>query len=848
MSCENCNSEQDIIVVEILAGAPGAFGGPQGVQGATGSTGQQGPSGVPSTVAGPRGNTGATGPVGGSGVAGPSGATGPQGDQGATGPSGESIVGATGPSGAQGGRGDTGEQGATGSVGASGLSVTGPSGPQGPKGDTGERGGTGPAGASGLSVTGPAGPSGQQGATGATGTPGATGQSITGPSGTRGSTGERGATGSTGPQGPSGLAITGPKGDTGISLQGPKGDTGQQGPVGASGLTIAGATGATGAAFTGATGSRGATGSTGPVGASGLSIVGNTGASGVKGDTGLQGPQGATGVAGQSIVGATGSSGLQGPSGVSITGATGPAGATGASGQSDRYATTSSTSMSVTTGTKTLTVETNLSWTNLQPVVIANEAGTVKMQGSVSGYTKATGVMIANITSVTGTGSFSAWQVNLDGIAGVAGETGPQGATGATGPASTVEGPSGATGATGPVSTVSGPSGATGPSGVQGIQGVQGDTGATGPVSTVPGPTGATGPQGDAGAGINIKAPVRAATTLPLDATSENNHQSLIAVNAGALVVDNISLQVDDEVLIKDQIDARQNGIYVVVDSGGVTPWHLDRRGDSNSNPEINLGDAVSVSSGLINEATSWYLITSENINLGTTPLVWAIYSKVGATGATGPHGATGAAFTGATGATGAQGPSGIAVPGLSTAVQYIGTGEQTVFSNLGTAYPAEAYLVTIDGVLQNPKLAAQAYTIEPGFDGSIVFSIAPANGAEIIVRLVYGAIGATGPTLSEIPQITEVSSFTVGVIHKGVLTLCENQFANITITLPDSSSIAVGSQYMFVRTGAGAVQFAATSPATILTTQGTTLYAVGSVAAVTKLSSTVWLLTGDLE
>ncbi len=322
----------------------------------------------------------------------------------------------------------------------------------------------------------------------------------------------------------------------------------------------------------------------------------------------------------------------------------------------------------------------------------------------------------------------------------------------------------------------------------------------------------------------------------------------MIAVNAGALVVDNIALQVDDEVLIKDQIDARQNGIYVVVDSGGVTPWHLDRRGDSNSNPEINLGDAVSVSSGLVNEATSWYLITTGNINLGTTPLVWAIYSKVGATGATGLQGATGAAFTGATGATGAQGPSGIAVPGLSTAVQYIGTGEQTVFSNLGTAYPAEAYLVTIDGVLQNPKLAAQAYTIESGFDGSIVFSIAPANGAEIIVRLVYGAIGATGPTLSEIPQITEALSFTVGVIHKGVLTLCENQFANITVTLPDSSSIAVGSQYMFVRTGAGAVQFAATSPATILTTQGTTLYAVGSVAAVTKLSSTVWLLTGDLE
>jgi hypothetical protein len=503
--------------------------------------------------------------------------------------------------------------------------------------------------------------------------------------------------------------------------------------------------------------------------------------------------------------------------------------------------------MSVATGTKTFTVEQNLSWTNSQPVVIANDGATAKMQGTVSGYTKATGVMIVNVISVTGTGTFAAWQVNLDGIAGVAGETGPQGATGATGPASTVSGPSGATGATGPISTVSGPSGATGPSGLQGLQGVSGDTGATGPVSTTPGATGATGPQGEAGAGINIKAPVRAATTISLNATSENNHQSLIAVNPGALIIDNISVEVDDEVLIKDQEDARQNGIYVVVDSGGATPFHLHRRGDSNSNPEINLGDAVSVSSGLENAATSWYLITQGNINLGTTPLNWAIYSKVGATGATGQTGATGAAFTGATGATGAQGPSGIAVPGLSTAVQYIGTGSQLVFSDLGTSYAAEAYLVTIDGVLQNPNLAAQAYTIEPGLNGTIVFSVAPANGAEIIVRLVYGAIGATGPAIGIIPQLTEGFSFTVGSIHLGVLTVCENT-SSMTVTLPNSGSIATGSQYMFVRTGAGVVQFAATSPTTILSVQGQTLYGVGSVAVATKLSSTAWLLTGDLE
>ena len=810
--CQNCNSEQDIIVVEILEGAPGAFGGPQGVQGATGSTGQQGPSGIPSSVAGPRGNTGATGPVGGSGVAGPSGATGPQGDQGATGPSGESIVGATGPSGAQGGRGDTGERGETGPIGESGLSVTGPSGPQGAKGDTGERGGTGPIGESGLSITGPAGPSGDAGPTGATGTPGATGQSITGPSGERGSTGERGATGSTGLQGPSGISVTGATGATGAAFTGPKGDTGSAGPTGASGQSIVGSTGATGLAFTGATGSRGATGSTGP-----------------------QGPSG------QSVVGATGSSGIQGPSG--IQGATGASGPTGASGQSDRYATTSSTLLSVATGTKTLTVETNLSWTNLQPVVIANEAGTVKMQGSVSGYTKATGVMIADITSVTGTGTFSAWQVNLDGIAGVAGETGPQGATGSTGPASTISGPSGATGATGPASTVSGPSGATGPSGPQGGQG---DTGATGPVSTVPGPSGATGPSGEPGSGINIKAPVRAATTIALDAAADSNHQSLTANSEGTLFIDGFFMAADDEVLIKDQVDARQNGIYIVVSAGSEsTFWHLDRRGDSNANAEIKTGDAVSISSGIVNEGNSWYLVTAGNINIGTTALVWALYSKTGATGSTGPQGTRGS--TGPSGAQGPIGATGVPNPGLSEFWEFIGDGTQTLFTGISSGgVSPSSYIVTIDGVVQNPN-GTTGYTLFIAETTAIEFTNAPANGAEIIVRLVYGAVGATGPELSVVPINYFTANFSPTSNIMGQLNVCQNNSA-ITITVgTNSSDVPNGAQFLFLRNTTSEVAFVAATGFTLIAPQGTTLYRNGSLATLMRLDALNWVLNGDL-
>ena len=214
-----------------------------------------------------------------------------------------------------------------------------------------------------------------------------------------------GATGSTGPQGPSGLAST---------VAGPQGDTGVQGPSGVPSTV---------------SGPQGATGATGPT----STVSGPQGATGATGaDSTVAGPQGATGV-------------------------TGPAGV------SDKYYGTSTTTLSVGNGTKTLTTQAGLSYSLGQPITIAYTGNGEHMHGVVVSYNQTTGVLVANISQHTGNGTWSNWVVNLEGVAGVAG------ATGATGPASTVSGPQGATGATGAVSTVSGP---------------QGSTGATGPVAT----------------------------------------------------------------------------------------------------------------------------------------------------------------------------------------------------------------------------------------------------------------------------------------------------------------------------------------------------------------------------
>lgn len=310
--------------------------------------------------------------------------------------------------------------------------------------------------------------------------------------------GSTGATGATGPQGPAGtnsVGATGPIGSTGATGAGATGATGVAGPTGSTGLT--GPTGPQGPA-----GDAGSIGSTGPIGATGLTGAGTTGATGEIGPTG---PAGSTGV--------TGATGIAG-----TDGATGATGATGLPG--DRYQTTSSNTLSIATGNVSLTVGTGLSYSIAQDAIIAYDINN-HMVGMVESYDPLTGALVINVATIVGTGSYSTWDVNLNGAQGAVGDTGATGATGigSTG-ATGIAGPSGATGLAGPTG-LTGSTGATGLQGSTGPQGPAGDTGgvgATGPIGAtgagatgvagptgptgatgVAGPTGATGPQGPQG-------------------------------------------------------------------------------------------------------------------------------------------------------------------------------------------------------------------------------------------------------------------------------------------------------------------------------------------------------------
>jgi hypothetical protein len=163
---------------------------------------------------------------------------------------------------------------------------------------------------------------------------------------------------------------------------------------------------------------------------------------------GEQGPQGATGPQGvQGSQGPTGLTGAQGPTGA--TGPTGPQGPTGLNGQpGDKYHTTSNSTLTIAaSGTITaITNDLGLDYSTAQTVILAYDLSN-HMHGEVVSYNQSTGALVVDLKHKDGSGTYSSWEINLQGAVGIAGPQGPTGATGATG----AQGPQGIQGNTGVV-------------------------------------------------------------------------------------------------------------------------------------------------------------------------------------------------------------------------------------------------------------------------------------------------------------------------------------------------------------------------------------------------------------
>jgi hypothetical protein len=135
-----------------------------------------------------------------------------------------------------------------------------------------------------------------------------------------------------------------------------------------------------------------------------------------------------------------------------------------------------------------------------------------------------------------------------------------------------------------------------------------------------------------ASASIHYHEPVRVEAPTALNATYSNGTAGVGATltNAGtqaAIVIDGITLSLNDRVLVYNQSNAAHNGVYVVSNVGSAsTNWVLTRSTDTNSYApsepnSLGTGDAFFVKEGNTGAGELYVMNTSGEIVFGTTAI-----------------------------------------------------------------------------------------------------------------------------------------------------------------------------------------------------------------------------------
>ena len=139
----------------------------------------------------------------------------------------------------------------------------------------------------------------------------------------------------------------------------------------------------------------------------------------------------------------------------------------------------------------------------------------------------------------------------------------------------------------------------------------------------------------DVAQGLNIHAASYAATTANLNATYSNGSSGVGATltNAGtqaAFSTDGVSPAQDARILVKNQTNTFENGIYTLTTVGsGSTNWVLTRATDFDTAAEIAGGDFTFVDAGSTLANTGWVNV-DEVTTVGTDPIVFQQFSGAG--------------------------------------------------------------------------------------------------------------------------------------------------------------------------------------------------------------------------
>jgi len=324
-------------------------------------------------------------------------------------------------------------------------------------------------------------------------------------------------------------------------------------------------------------------------------------------------------------------------------------------------------------------------------------------------------------------------------------------------------------------------------------------------------------------AGINFHESVHAASVTNLAVIYNNGTNGVGATltadtNRAFAVLDGETVVLGERVLIKNQTDAKQNGIYTLTTVGSVSaPWVLTRATDADNNPtgEMKTGDFTFVQRGTVNASVGYINNSTANpIVIGTDNISYTEFNA----------GKTVVAGSGLTEAT----------PGT-----------------ISVATGAITSDMIADGTIVNADISASAAIAQSKISGltSDLAAKSPINAPTFTGLVTVAASGVAftdgTQTRAGVPSIT---TFATAISSSATIAAGEQDkfvplTGAVTITLP-ATGYSTGQSIDFYQASGTGAQFASTN--SVVGTPGLKLRTTNSVATAMKTSAG-WLVFGDL-
>jgi hypothetical protein len=360
--------------------------------------------------------------------------------------------------------------------------------------------------------------------------------------------------------------------------------------------------------------------------------------------------------------------------------------------------------------------------------------------------------------------------------------------------------------------------------------------------------------------GINFHLPVRVATTANITLS-------------GAQTIDGVSVVAGDRVLVKDQTDAKTNGIYVA----SASTWSRATDADNNPTGELAGGDFCLVLEGTVSSGYGYVCSNTSAVTLGVTNVTYVPFNAAKAVAAgNGLQEATPGTLSIDTTITQTR-VSGVSdteigyLDGVTSAIQTQINNKQDTVTGAATTITGSdltaSRALTSNG---SGKVAVSAVTAtELGYVSGVTSAIQTQLGAKAntsgptfvgTVTVAAQGIAFTDATQTKagVPSIstfvTKTSSYTMGAdsgtAERDIIVLADSA-SSMTISIPTdaTTNFPIGTSFDVIRLNTGALNIAAVTSGTtsVVATPGLNFRARYSSATCLKIAANSWIVYGDL-